>query len=126
MNDIDDKILEALNAEDQEVMESYGELSFWGLILESFRSPLKSIVFAVIFFVLCFAVVLVYSAYQFFPSVDVVEKLNWLAVGLTALIVIAFLRFWYFLELVRLSLIREIKRLELQVSLLAKKVRDRE
>jgi len=123
MHKIDEKILEALNSEDKEVINIYvEELGFFGLVAESFRGKLKAIVFTVIVLVLIFAVILVYSAIQFFSVDGIGMKLNWLAIGLTALIVIGLLRLWYFMELNRISVIREIKRLELQVALLAKKL----
>ena len=59
-------------------------------------------------------------AINFFTIEDLEMKLNWLAVGLTALIVIGLLRLWYFMELNRLSVVRELKRLEPQIAQLAK------
>jgi hypothetical protein len=121
MSDIDDKILEALNAEDKEVMGSYGrELGLFGLVAESFKGKLRTAVIAVFLFILIFAVILVFSAIKFFAVQDIAVKLNWLAVSLAALIVVGLLRLWYWMELNRLSIVREIKRHELQVSLLAK------
>ena len=123
MSDIDDKILEVLDSEDKDVMDSYGqELGFFGLIAESFRGKLKTIVITVFLFILIFAVILVICALNFFTVTDITLKLNWLAVGLTSLIVIGLLRLWYFMELNRLSVIREVKRLELQIALLAKRL----
>ncbi|MBN2317538.1 MAG: hypothetical protein JXR49_00585 [Acidobacteria bacterium] len=104
-------------------MNVYGkEPGLFGLIAESFRGKLKSLVIVVFLFILIFAVILVYCAINFFSVEDIGMKLNWLAVGLTALIVVALLRLRYFMELNRISVVREIKRLELQVSLLAKKL----
>ena len=124
MNTIDDKILEALNSEDKEVMDSYGkEIGLIGLVAESFRGPLKGIVILVFIFLLIFAVMFFYCAIHFFSVDDIGMKLNWLAGGLTALIAIVILRLWYFMELNRLSVVREVKRLELQISLLAKKLK---
>ncbi len=123
MSDIDDKILEALNAEDKEVMDSYGEeLGLFGLVAESFRGKLKAVIIAVFLFMLIFAVILVYSAISFFSVEYIRTKIHWLAIGLTVLIVFGLLRLWYWMELNRLSIISEVKRLELQVSLLAKKL----
>jgi hypothetical protein len=123
MSAIDDKILENLNSADRKILESCGrEPGIFGLIAESFRGKLKGLVIAVIALVLIFAVMLVYAAIQFFSSEDLGIKLDWLAVGLTSLIVIGLLRLWYFMELNRLSVIREVKRLQLQIALLAKKL----
>jgi len=122
MSDIDDKIIEVLNSKDREAMDSCAkELGFFGLIAESFRGKLKAIVITVFLLILIFAILLVICAINFFTVEDIALKLNWLAGGLTALIVIGLLRLWYFMELNRLSVIREIKRLELQIALLAKR-----
>lgn len=123
MSAIDDKILETLNSEDGEILDSCGrELGVFGLIAESFRGKLRAIVITVFLLVLIFAVILVVCAVNFFTVEDILLKLNWLAVGLTSLIVIGLLRLWYFMELNRLSVIREVKRLELQIALLAKRL----
>jgi len=123
MNDINDKILEALKNEDKQVMDDYGEeLGLFGLITESFRGKLKVMVIAVFIFMLAFAAILIYSILNFLSVEDIGMKLNWLGAGLASLIAFGLLRIWYFMELNRLSVIREVKRLELQVSLLAKKL----
>lgn len=123
MSDIDEKILEALNNEDKEVMDSYGEeLGLFELMAESFRGKMKVVVIPVFVFMLTFAAILVYSAVNFFSVEEIGTKLHWLAIGLTALIVFGLLRLWYWMELNRLSVIREVKRLELQISLLSKKM----
>ena len=127
MSDIDDKILEALNAEDKEVMDAYGEeLGFFGLVAESFRGKFRAVVILACFLILVFAVILVYIAIHFFNAREMAAKMNWMAIGLAVLIVISLLRLWYWMELNRLAVTREIKRLELQVSLLAKKTRGTE
>ena len=121
MSAIDEKILESWESEEREILEKYGkELGFFGLIAESFRGKMKPIVCAVFLLALIFAVILIYCAVHFFMVEDIGLKLNWMAVGLTALIVIGLIRLWYFMELNRLSLMREIKKLELQISLLKK------
>jgi hypothetical protein len=123
MNDIDDKILEALSSEDQEVMTNYGkELGLFGLIAESFRGKLGVMRLAVIIMIVVFIVVLIHSAINFFSIEEIASKLDWLAIGLFSLAVVVVGRLWYWMELNHLSTIREVKRLELQVSLLAKKL----
>jgi len=123
MQEIDTKIRETLYTEDKDVLDKYGrELGLFGLIAESFRAKFKAMVIAVFFLILIFAVILIYSAISFFTAGNIDVKLDWLAIGLTALIVIGLLRLWYCLELVRLSITREVKRLELQIALLAKKL----
>lgn len=123
MNDIDDKILEALRVETGESFESYNEeLGLFGLVGESFRGAFGWAVKLVFFFVFVFIGLTVYCAINFFHADDIATKLDWMAMGLAAFIVVAILRLWFFMELNRLSTKREVKRLELQVALLANKI----
>jgi len=122
MGSIDDKIAETLDIGEREILESYGkELGLFGLIAESFRGKLGSLVMMIFLIILIFAVLLVYCTVFFFTAETIEMKLNWMAGGLTALFVIGLLRLWYLMELNRLSLIRELKRLELQMALMGKK-----
>ena len=123
MNDIDDKILEALSSEDKELMASYGkELGLFGLMAESFRGKLGATMIIVFIMILVFAFVSIYSAINFFSVEEIIPKLNWMAITLIAVIVVIFLRLTYWIQLIHISTIREVKRLGLQVSLLAKKL----
>lgn len=123
MNDIDDKILAAIQAETEQSLEEYQEeLGIFGLMGESFKGAFRWVVIFAIILILIFLGLVVYCAINFFHATDLALKLNWLAGGLAAFIVFAILRLWFFMELNRLSIKREIKRVELQVSLLATKI----
>jgi len=123
MNDIDDKILEALGAEDKEIMANYNkELGLFGLMAESFKGKLGAWMILVFIMILVFAFVSIYSVVNFFCVEEIIPKLNWMAIALIALIAVIFLRLTYWIQLIHISTIREMKRLELQVSLLAKKL----
>jgi hypothetical protein len=123
MANIDDKILDAIRSESQEELQQYSEeLGLFGLIGESFKGSFRWVVFLAITFKFIFAGLVIYCGIKLFNTTDVAEKVNWLAFGLTAFIVFAVLRLWYFVELSRLSIKREIKRLELQIALLIDKL----
>jgi Na+-driven multidrug efflux pump len=68
---------------------------------------------------LIFAGLAIYCAYHLVNEMDIGLKINWLAGTLSTVVAFAIARIWFFMELNRLSVIREIKRVELQVSLLA-------
>jgi hypothetical protein len=123
MNDIDDKILEALGAEDKEIMANYNrELGLFGLMAESFKGKLGVWMIIAFIMILVFAIVSFYSTINFFCVEEIIPKLNWMAISLIAVIAVIFLRLTYWTQLIHLSTIREVKRLELQVSLLVKKL----
>jgi len=97
------------------------ELGLFGLVGESFKGTHKWAVVSVFTLMFIFLGLIIYCGYHFFNAEEIATKLNWLAGGITSFIIFGLLRLWYFMELNRISLKREIKRLELQVSLLVKK-----
>jgi hypothetical protein len=68
---------------------------------------------------LIFAGLAIYCAYHLVNELDVDLNINWLAGKLSTVVAFAIARIWFFMELNRLSVIREVKRVELQISLLA-------
>lgn len=123
MTNLDDKILNAIANEHASSDEDYSkELGLFGLIGKSFKGTHKWIVFIVFLLVFIFLILTVYCGYNFYHATELSNKLNWMAGGFLFFIGFALLRLWYFMELNRLSLKREIKRVELQVSLLVKKL----
>jgi len=123
MNNIDEKILNAITQNHDESNTNYQkELGLFGLIRESFKGSHKWVVVAVFLLIFIFIGLTIYSAYHFYYATEITTKLNWMAVVIVGAIIVSILRLWYFMELNRLSMKREIKRLELQVSLLVKKL----
>ena len=119
MNDIDDKILDAIRTETEESLDDYkDELGLFGLVGESFKGALRWIVFIAFALILIFIGIGVYCAINFVHATDIATKLNWFGGAALAFLIVIVLRLWYFMELNRLSIRREIKRVELLVSLL--------
>ena len=122
MKDIDDKILAAIQADTEQSLEEYQEeLGIFGLIGESFRGAMRWVVMVAFLLIFIFIGLVVYCGIHFYHATDIALKLNWLAAGLASFIIVAILRLWFFMELNRLSTKRDIKRVELQLSLLATK-----
>jgi hypothetical protein len=68
---------------------------------------------------LIFAGLAIYCAYHLVNALDIGLKINWLAGTLSTVVAFAIARIWFFMELNRLSVLRAVKRVELQISLLA-------
>lgn len=121
MSDMDKKILEAIRSETDVTMRAYErELGMFGLMAESFRGAFRWLVMASMAFQVVFAAAFIYCALRLFGTDDPAAKLDWLALGLAAFIAFGLLRLWFLMELNRLSVTREIKRLELQVAVVAR------
>jgi hypothetical protein len=124
MSDIDRRILEAIKTETDATMKSYErDLGLFGLMVESFKGAFRWFVVGAIAMQVVFAAVFIYCAVGLFGTDDAAAKVDWLAVGLAAFIAFGLLRIWFFMEINRLSITREIKRLELQVSAVANALR---
>ncbi len=123
MNDLDDKILAAIRAETEESLDEYkDELGLFGLVGESFKGALRWVVFIAFALILVFIGIGIYCAYHFVHATDIALKLNWFGGSALAFLIVVVLRLWYFIELSRVSIRREIKRVELQISLLGTKI----
>jgi hypothetical protein len=123
MSNINEKILEALKNDTAANDFSEEQANTLQLIGQSFKGTFRLTFMAIVFVQLVFAGLAIYCAYHLVNEADIGLKINWLAGTLSAVVAFAIARIWFFMELNRLSVIREIKRVELQVSLLAETVK---
>jgi len=119
MKNINQKILEALKDDTAAHEFSEEQANALQLIGQSFKATFRLTFVVIVTMQLIFAGLAVYCAYQMVNELDIGLKINWLAGTLSTVVAFAIARLWFFMELNRLSVIREIKRVELQVSLLA-------
>lgn len=124
MSELDKKILEAIKAETDETLRGYEqELGLFGLMAESFKGAFRWWVMAAMAFQVVLAAAFIYCAVRLFGTDDPAAKLDWLALGLAAFVAFGLLRLWFFMEINRLSIAREIKRVELQIAAVASALR---
>ena len=116
MDELDRKIEEALSAEDRAVLSQFGEQGLFGQLGSLFKGKLGWLS-AVTFVVATIAVVIgVWAAWKFYQADDVGAMLKWAGlawIGLTTQIMI---KIWSWMRMETNRVIREVKRLELQVA----------
>ncbi|MBT8403197.1 MAG: hypothetical protein KJP18_05015 [Gemmatimonadetes bacterium] len=116
MTDIDDRIRQALSAEDRALMDAIGdEQTIFDLIGRSFRGRMKAlmvIAWVAMFAMFAFAVL---SAVQLLAAPDVDSRINWAVALVVSTQFLLGMKMWYFLELNRLATARDIRRLELRM-----------
>jgi uncharacterized membrane protein (DUF106 family) len=122
MKNLNQKILEALKDDPAAHEFSEEQANALQLIGQSFKGTFRITFVVIVIMQLIFAGLAIYCAYNLVNEADIGMKINWLAGTLSTVIAFAIARLWFFMELNRLSVIREIKRVELQVSLLAETV----
>ena len=116
MTDIDERIRQALSAEDRALMETMGdEQGIFTLIGRSFQGKMKAFIvvaWIAMFGMFAFAVL---SLIQLLSTTDISAKIQW---GVALIVSTQFLggtKMWYFLELNKLAAARDIRRLELRI-----------
>ena len=121
MSEIDDMIKKALSEEESEVLKSLEEESLFDMLTANFRGKLGWISVYALVMTLVFFGISIYAAVMFFEAVETKELLMWSAIFMFSVLTVSLLKIWQWLQMDKNSLMREIKRLELQISVLAQK-----
>ena len=125
MNELNKKIKEALREEDAEIFEEFGsEPSIFEMIMETFRGRQRWLVFLMVFWTIVFLVLGVLSVIRFFRAEELRDLLMWAAASAFLLSGVSMMKVWFWMELNKNAITREIKRLELQIARLAGRIQD--
>ncbi|MEX1034267.1 MAG: DUF6768 family protein [Cellvibrionaceae bacterium] len=121
MNDLDDRILKALKAEDRELLEAYKEPNLFIQFTRSFRGEWRVFMILTAVSGIIAGVLLGLCTYWYFTTTDPqVRELA--AIGFICMFFgVGFTKLMHYNHVGNANVIREIKRLELQVSLLAER-----
>ncbi len=119
MTEFDDRIRQALRAESDNVWKDVEEQGLFEQALGVMRGKHKSLtVIANAVMVLFFAMT-VYSVMRFFGAETTRMQIVWSVGFLTSNMVVAMMKLWFWMQMDKNTVIREVKRLELQVATLA-------
>ena len=115
MQDIDRKIDAALDAEERELLHSLDEQGFFSLAVGVFSGPSGWMSMVMMFWQAIMFIAGVYAAWHFFAATDPVSQLRW---GLPAMLLLIFAGMLKMALIPRMEsnrLMRELKRIELQI-----------
>ena len=124
MNDVDRAIRNALATEDTELFDRLGaDQALHRQVLETFQGQLRW--FNVLGWLVGFVLfgTASFFALRFTRAQDVAEMLRWGALSGLAFAGLALVKIWFWLELQKNAVVREVKRLEVQVTKLAAQLR---
>jgi K+ transporter len=125
MKNIDDTIRDALRAEDRELFEEFGgEQSLFDMVVESFRGRNLWIKIGMFFNILVFTVLAVVAAIQFFGADTTRGMIGWATGFLFCCLGTMMMKLWWWAQMDKNCLTREIKRLELQIARLAARMKE--
>lgn len=123
MKDIDQQIREALRQEDAALLEHYrGEPPLHQMLIETFRGRWRWLVVMAFAMGIVVTALTVLCAYRFFHAETTQAMIGWATGFVTCSLLILLVKVWYWMELNRNSVTREIKRLELQVAQLSRRL----
>ena len=124
MNDLDQAIRQSLSAEDAALLDRLGaDRALHRQVLATFEGRLRWFnVAGWIAGVALFAVACV-LAWRFVQAEELRDMLRWGAASALAFAGIALIKVWFWLELQKNAIVREVKRLEVQVASLAAQLR---
>jgi hypothetical protein len=116
MDDLDRKIEAALSAEDRAILAKFGEQGVISQWFGVYDGAVRGIaVFAtVITFVLFVAAA--YCGWRFLAANEAIEVARWGAGAMLLMAMVGFLKLWFWLRMESNRVLREIKRLELQIA----------
>ncbi len=118
---IDELLKKALSEEDAQILNRIEDQGIFDLMAANFQGKLKwaAIFSVVIMFIL--TGLAFYCFFQFYNAIDLREMMLWGAGMGLSMMAVGQLKTWHWMQMDKNSLLREIKRLELQISLLVKK-----
>lgn len=121
---LDEKIRMALQAElPADLLSKFDEQSLFSQSMQIFRGRNRWINTIMVFCTLACLGLCVYSAYRFYWAQEFKELLLWSVAIIVCFLAISVMKIWAWLEMEKYSMVREIKRLELQVVSLSTKLR---
>ncbi len=124
MSDLDKSIREALQKEDAELFaEVGGEPSMYTMIMETFQGRHRWLTFFGVFWCTTFIVLFTLAGIRFFRAQETREIVLWAAACIICWSAVAGMKVWYWLELNKNAVTREVKRLELQIARLANRIK---
>ncbi len=122
---IDDKIKQALAAEDAEIYSQFAEEpSLLAQSLQLLKTRNRWLNVMVMVVVTVFMGVGIYSLWMFTQSEETKSLIGWAMSFGFSMAVVSMLKIWAWMEIEKYSTIREIKRLELQVARLTQRLDD--
>ena len=123
MNNIDAKIKRALKATDADLADEFdGDQSMTEMVFDTFRGMQKWMTFLAIFWGLVFMAASVFGIIQLFKAHETREQILWALGVVFCFSAVSLMKIWFWMQMNRNSILREIKRVELQVARLAGKL----
>lgn len=126
MKELDKRIREALREEDAKLLEGYAEEpGVLEMLLETLRGKHRWLNVLGVAWTVTFLTLGIMSGVAFFRSEATRDLVMWASGCVLCVIAVALLKVWYWMEMQRFAVLREIKRVEFQIARLAARLPER-
>ncbi|BBM85883.1 DUF6768 family protein [Candidatus Uabimicrobium amorphum] len=120
MDNLDNKIKQALQVEEKEILTLFDQQqSLSQMVMDTFRGKNRWLSILVYVYIFVFFALSVYCAVKFFHVETTRELIGWGLGFVFGQFVVMMLKVWYWMEMQKNSITREVKRLELKIVHLA-------
>ena len=124
MEEIDRLIKETLTQEESKFYDELEEQNVFEMIGDLFKTKNSWLIIIMNIIMLISLGFFVYCIVQFFNAEETKEIITWTAAGFISLMMVSMLKLFAWMQMDKNALLRELKRLELQVSSLSTKISD--
>ena len=122
MNNIDEQIRSALDAEDRKAIDEIGDgAGLFEMIGMTFSGKQAWMAYYIYFLGLAVFAFLVYFVIQYLGTSDIKSSLNWALLIITCMFMFSMLKIMGWQQIQKMELMREIKRLEMRIMLVSEK-----
>jgi hypothetical protein len=122
-DDLDKKIQQALSAEDSELFGEGGEMGLFEMALGSFKGRLRGWLIYAVVMTFIFTVIMFVCIWKAYSAPDTDTRLLWLFGVMFSGAAVGMLKIWWLMQMDKHNVLREIKRVELQIAVLAKRMK---
>jgi hypothetical protein len=119
MTDFDQKMRSALSADETEDFARLSAPALLEQVIETFRGRNRRLVILAVVMALTWTIVGGVSAYQFFHVEEIRAMIAWAGAFGFSLLTVALVKIWYWMELNKNAVTREVKRVELLLTQIA-------
>ena len=125
MKDIDKRIIETMNDDEAELFNSMAEENLFSSWMGIYTGENKYIAILLSVFTAIFAIAAFYFGYLFFTTESQPELIRYGAAMFIFIMFTAFIKLWFWNQMDKRAILREIKRVEFQLALLMEKRSDK-
>jgi len=122
MSNLDETIRQALQSDDPIDINDNREQSLLKEAIQVFRSRKRHFVIISVVVTLAAMALAVYTAIRFFGAEDTRSMIAWSVVFLLCAVTTSMMKVWFWMQMERYAILREVKRLELQVARLVERL----